>query len=520
MMKKLITTTLVTCSLISVTSLQAHAQENNSIKPESLKKPINTKVHNNQDVKAYLQNNVSKIIKESKESGNANVQDNAFEQYEITDKQQDATGITHYTLKPKVNGITAEDSALKVHVNKQGDVTLINGSIDKPTVKVDNEVKISAVDAENNAFKAIGKNKADVNNIKGYDIVNKNKLDINSDSQKLVYDVELNYISPKAAHWKIQVDASTGEILNKENVIKNASATGKGTGVNDDEKSPLNLTENNGEYTLKDTTQNAEMHTQTANNITDDFSEITNDSNNFDKEEHKAGVDAHYYANEVYNYYLDKHHRDSYDNAGGKIDSVVHYDKDYNNAAWTGQYMIYGDGDGQTFKALSEANDIIAHELTHAVTERTSNLKYQDQSGALNESFSDVFGYFVDPDDWLMGEDVYTPGTEGDGLRSLKDPERYNQPAHMDQYQSGSQDNGGVHTNSGIPNKAAYLTINEIGKDKAEQIYYLALTQYLTQNSEFSDAKTALKEAANKLYGDNSAEADAIDKAWTEVGVN
>lgn len=182
--------------------------------------------------------------------------------------------------------------------------------------------------------------------------------------------------------------------------------------------------------------------------------------------------------------------------------------------------MIYGDGDGQTFKALSGANDIIAHELTHAVTERTSNLKYQDQSGALNESFSDVFGYFVDPDDWLMGEDVYTPGTEGDGLRSLKDPERYNQPAHMYQYQSGSQDNGGVHTNSGIPNKAAYLTINEIGKDKAEQIYYLALTQYLTQNSEFSDAKTALKEAANKLYGDNSAEADAIDKAWTEVGVN
>lgn len=423
-------------------------------------------------------------------------------------------------MNPKVNGTIAEDSELKVHVNKQGDVTLINGNIDKPTIKVDNKAKISKKDAERHAFKAIKKTKADVSNIKGYDIVSKNKLTINSDSQKLVYDVELNYISPKAAHWKIQIDASTGEVLKKENVINNAATTGKGTGVNDDEKSPLNLTENSGVYTLKDTTQNAEIHTQTANQTTEDFSEITNDRNHFDEEAHKAGVDAHYYANEVYNYYLEKHNRDSYDDAGGNIDSVVHYDKDYNNAAWTGQYMIYGDGDGQTFKPLSGANDIIAHELTHAVTERTSNLEYKDQSGALNESFSDVFGYFVDPDDWLMGEDVYTPGTEGDGLRSLKDPEQFNQPAHMDQYQYGSEDNGGVHTNSGIPNKAAYLTINEIGKDKAEQIYYLALTEYLTQNSEFSDAKTALIEAAANLYGEDSAETKAIDKAWTEVGVN
>lgn len=246
---------------------------------------------------------------------------------------------------------------------------------------------------------------------------------------------------------------------------------------------------------------------------------ITNDSTNFNKKSQRAGVDAHYYAKEVYDYYLDTFDRDSYDDNGGAINSIVNYDKNFNNAAWTGQYMIYGDGDGQTFKELSGASDVVAHELTHAVTERTAGLEYSYQPGALNESFSDVFGYFVDPDNWLMGEDVYTPDQDGDALRSLKNPEDYNQPAHMDQYQKGSEDNGGVHTNSGIPNKAAYLTITDIGKDKAEQIYYLALTEYLTQNAQFTDAKIALTVAADKLYGDNSEEGKAIEKAWDDVGV-
>ncbi|WP_436860681.1 M4 family metallopeptidase [Staphylococcus caeli] len=520
-MKKVLTTTLATCALISLSSFEVQAEEkNNSIKPESLKQPIKTKINNDNDVKAYLQKNAGKLVSHIKESKSITNEDQAFKQYEITDKKQDTTGITHYTLKPKVNGVIAEDSAVKVHVNESGNVTLINGDIDKPNIEVNNQTKISEADAENQAFKAIDKTKKDVKNLKGYDIVSKNKLNINSDSKKYVYDIEINYISPKAAHWKIQVDASTGEVLKKDNVINNAAATGKGIGVNNDVKSPLNLTESNGVYTLKDTTQNAEMHTVTANNTKTNFSEITNNNNYFNKSSQKAGVDAHYYANEVYNYYLNHHGRDSYDNAGAQIDSVVHYGNNYNNAAWTGQYMIYGDGDGQSFQSLSGANDIIAHELTHAVTERTANLVYQDQPGALNESFSDVFGYFVDSEDWLMGEDVYTPGRSGDALRSMKDPEQYNQPAHMDQYYHGRDDYGGVHTNSGIPNKAAYLTISKIGEAKAEQIYYLALTQYLTQNSEFSDAKVALKEAAKELYGANSPEVNAIDKAWTDVGVN
>lgn len=131
--------------------------------------------------------------------------------------------------------------------------------------------------------------------------------------------------------------------------------------------------------------------------------------------------------------------------------------------------MVYGDGDGTTFTSLSGALDVVAHELTHAVTERTAGLQYQNQSGALNESFSDVFGYFLDPTDYLLGEDIYTPGVSGDALRSLSNPTQYGQPAHMSNYVNTTSDNGGVHTNSGIPNKAAYNTISSIGKAKAEK---------------------------------------------------
>ncbi len=232
-------------------------------------------------------------------------------------------------------------------------------------------------------------------------------------------------------------------------------------------------------------------------------------------------MDAHYYADVVYDYYLNTHNRDSYNGKGAAVESVVHFDKNYNNAAWTGQYMIYGDGDGVTFSELSGAKDVIAHELTHAVTETSSNLVYENQPGALNESFSDVFGYFVDPDDWLMGEDIYTPKIAGDALRSLSDPAKYDQPEHMNNYQNlpntKAGDWGGVHINSGIPNKAAYNTIQKIGKAKAEKIYYRALTQYLTTNSQFVDAKKALVQSATDLYG--ATEAAAVTEAWNAVGV-
>ncbi len=522
-MKKLLLTTLLSSATIAllsnVTEAEAKEEAQQTIAPQQLKQLDNLEINNDQDPVRILKENAQKLIQDQNKSQNESYTRSAFDQYSVVDKEQDKTGATHYTLTPKKNNITATDSKIKIHVNKNNKITLINGNLDKPKIELTNNQKLTKSDAEGKAFQSLGINKSDVSNIKGYPVISNNKLDINSDKKKLIYNVEINYIHPKAAHWKVQVDANTGEIIKKQDLIENASATGKGTGVNGDEKSPLNISSALGKYTLHDVSQDAEIETRSANSTENLSLPIVNSDTNFDKEEQRAGVDAHYYANSVYNYYLDNFGRNSLDGNGSKIDSVVHYGKQYNNAAWTGQYMIYGDGDGKQFAPLSAANDVVAHELTHAVTEHTAGLEYHDQPGALNESFSDVFGYFNDPDDWLMGEDAYTPGKDGDGLRSLSNPEQYDQPANMSDYYQGTEDEGGVHINSGIPNKAAYLTIKSIGKDKAQQIYYLALTQYLTPNSQFVDAKLALKEAANQLYGDNSTEADAIDKAWNDVGV-
>jgi bacillolysin len=252
---------------------------------------------------------------------------------------------------------------------------------------------------------------------------------------------------------------------------------------------------------------------------------VTDNDNVFDGDRHNAAVDAHYYAKCVYDYYKDTFGRDSIDGNGMDIKSTVHFKRNYVNAFWNGYQMVYGDGDGVDAVAICGALDVVAHEMTHGVTSHEANLTYQNQSGALNESFSDVFGTIVEfkyqPEkgDYLCGEDVWTPNISGDALRSLADPTAYGQPDHMNNYLNTSQDNGGVHTNSGIPNKAAYLVMNDIGVDKTGEIYYRALTVYLTSSSNFSDARAALLQSAEDLYGRNGEEYNSISSAFNNVGV-
>ncbi|MFD2867362.1 M4 family metallopeptidase [Kurthia populi] len=449
--------------------------------------------------------------------GNNKASEN-YEQYQVVDVEKDELNYKHYTLKPKVDSVYADNQVVKVHVDDNEKVVLVNGDINAPKVSFNNSKKISQSKAVNKAFKAIGQTKKSVKNLEGHDIVNKAELGINADKNKLVYNVELIYLQPTPSRWQIQVDAQTGKVLAKKNILH--EATGTGIGTKGDTKT-INISAISGGYSLTDTTHTGKIITYDAKTTQTRGNVVTSTSTLFNTTTQRAAVDAHYYADVVYDYYLNTHNRDSYNGKGAAVESVVHFDKNYNNAAWTGQYMIYGDGDGVTFSELSGAKDVIAHELTHAVTETSSNLVYENQPGALNESFSDVFGYFVDPDDWLMGEDIYTPKIAGDALRSLSDPAKYDQPAHMNNYQNlpntKAGDWGGVHINSGIPNKAAYNTIQKIGKVKAEKIYYRALTQYLTTNSQFVDAKKALVQSATDLYG--ATEAAAVTEAWNAVGV-
>ncbi|MCL4165543.1 UNVERIFIED_CONTAM: hypothetical protein GTU68_019663, partial [Idotea baltica] len=178
----------------------------------------------------------------------------------------------------------------------------------------------------------------------------------------------------------------------------------------------------------------------------------------------------------VREYFRETFDLNSMDGNGMDIVSNVHYGVDYNNAYWDGDEMTYGDGDGLEFTNFASAIDVVAHELTHGVTQFLANLEYFSQPGALNEHFSDVFATIIKQKylnqtiseaDWLIGDSVVTDSFPGVAIRSMKAPGTANdfdsQPDHMDNYYSGSQDNQGVHINSGIPNKAFYLCCIEIG---------------------------------------------------------
>ncbi|MGB8702967.1 MAG: M4 family metallopeptidase [Thermosynechococcaceae cyanobacterium] len=245
-------------------------------------------------------------------------------------------------------------------------------------------------------------------------------------------------------------------------------------------------------------------------------------------------------AGATYDLYHDVFERNSIDDRGLRLDSTVHYDRQYDNAFWNGDQMVYGDGDGRLFNRFTISIDVIGHELTHGVTQYEAGLIYQDQPGALNESFSDVFGSLVkqrslnqtaDQADWLIGAGLLAPGVQGVALRSMKAPgTAYDdrvlgkdpQPAHLKDYYPGRDDNGGVHINSGIPNHAFYLAATEIGGyawDKTGKIWYLALRDRLRSRAGFKRAAHATLRAAGELYGENSHEQTAVRNAWQAVGV-
>ncbi|MEP6916618.1 MAG: M4 family metallopeptidase, partial [Acidobacteriota bacterium] len=273
--------------------------------------------------------------------------------------------------------------------------------------------------------------------------------------------------------------------------------------------------------------------------------------------------DAHVYTGWTYDYYFKRFGRHGLNNSDLRIRSLVHpvrrsdlnrYFKDYPdfflNAFYDGNgVMLYGEGlpagvtiGGQVVDFFSGSLDIVAHELTHGVTEYTSNLIYQGESGALNESFSDIMGtsaeFFFQPPgpgplqaDYLLGEDIFRPG----GLRSMSDPGSFGDPDHYSKRYTGAEDNGGVHVNSGISNQAFYLAIEggtnrtsglsvqgvgAANREQMEKVFYRAFTQLLPANATFAVARAATIQAARDLNGANSAAERAVTSAWTAVGVN
>jgi hypothetical protein len=233
--------------------------------------------------------------------------------------------------------------------------------------------------------------------------------------------------------------------------------------------------------------------------------------------------------------------RNSIDDHGLPLVASVHYERNYDNAFWNGSQMVFGDGDGTIFVGFTSSLDVIGHELTHGVTESTAGLTYQGQSGALNESISDVFGSLVKQRalgqtaaeaDWLIGAGLLAPGVKGVALRSMKAPgTAYDdprlgkdpQPADMSGYVETTDDNGGVHTNSGIPNHAFQLAAVAIGGHAWEapgQIWYDVLTgPSIRPDCDFATFAGLTIAAATTRFGKDAPEAAAVADAWKTVGV-
>lgn len=465
----------------------------------------------------------------------------------VQETETDDFGLTHIRVQQTVHGVPVFGAESALHLNSAGAVYAFGGDVHPEAKVIDTNAALAADAAILAAQSALGagvvyrQENTTTSDVFGHEATDwtptANLVVFPQDGRyTLAYHVELFVDEPAPANWNVFVDARTGAIVHRFNAIHTAHSetvagptTGSGTSTFGGTLTiPTYLSGSN--YYLYDTTRGPQyIRTMTANNGTGlPGSYITDTNNSFTSSAQKAGVDAHFGAVSVYDYYSNTFGRNSWNGSGGTITSTVHYASNYNNAFWNGGQMVYGDGDGSQFIPLVSL-DIVAHELTHAVTQDEAGLIYQDESGALNEAVSDIFAIMVDRDDWKVGELSYTPGIAGDALRYMDDPTLGNQPDRYADRYTGSGDNGGVHINSGIINKAAYLmikggthygvSVTGIGRSKVEAIWYRALTVYFTASTNFAGARAGTLQAAADLYGNGTTEYNSVANAWASVGV-
>ncbi|MFS1512209.1 M4 family metallopeptidase [Chengkuizengella sp. SCS-71B] len=475
--------------------------------------------------------NISSFLEENKDL--FNIVDGDFE---IVSSESDELGMTHYKTQFTVDGIPVYGAEISVHTDDHGVITSINGQVEPKLVnkKWSKTIKLSSSKAIEVAENELSFTPTEDT----YTTEPATDLFIyqHEGIWMPVYIVELQFLEPYIGREFFFIDAKKGEVLRSYNRIQDAAEVGTGTGLSGEVRD-INTYYKKRKYFLQDTTRDGVIETYDAGDRYQRGSLVSDRDNNFDSERQRAAVDAHHYAGVAYDYFLNEHNRNSYDNRGSDFISSVHVGApeggSYINAAWVGTQWIYGDGgitsNGTEYTPFSESLDVVAHEVTHAVTDYSANLVYEFQPGALNESFSDVFGILIEANykgspDWLLGEEIYTPDIDGDAMRYMDNPARDGkQPAHMDDFvhlpNTREGDWGGVHINSGIPNKAFYNIATEIGLEKSGKIYYRALTQYLTSQSQFIDARNALLQSAADLYGTNSTEYNAIANGYASVGI-
>lgn len=383
------------------------------------------------------------------------------------------------------------------------------------------------------------------------------------DRDHLAYRIEMPRLdgSAKTGAPVVFVDAHTGENLGGYDNLQTGSGSSLYSGT-----VTVNTSLSGSTYYMEDLTRrmgtfnmNSTGNESTGSGGTQ--SRYTDTDDSWTTTIQRAGVDAHFGAAKTFDYYKNIHGRNGIDGNYGPgtttaaansgislVASRVHFGSSgrYNNAFWYNNMMSYGDGDGTTFTPLTTL-DICGHEMTHGVTERTANLTYSKESGALNEAWSDIMGSMVElyarggaatSDTWKIGEQAYTPGTAGDALRRMDNPNAVGDPDHYSLRlypgtctPSSTNDNCGVHTNSSIANHAYYLIANGgtnrvsgvavtgTGTSDAQRIFFRALTVYMTSSTNFSGARTATLNAATDLFGSTSTQYTRVATGWCAVGV-
>ena len=468
----------------------------------------------------------------------------------------DKLNMAHTRFQQTVNDVPVWEGEAIVHLNPDGELRNVTDNL-KEAVAVSTQPNFSAAEAlsfaksfAGNAGRSNEKTKVELYIYRG------------ETRDHLTYRVEMQNVenTENPSVPVIFVDAQTGEKVFEYNNLQTGTGNSLYSGTLSISTSSAGST-----YYMEDLTRRMgtfDMRT-TGNTMfgtggsmyrftgTDDIWNATNE---------RAGVDAHYGAAKTYDYYLNVHGRNGIDGAGGPrtvtaganssvslIASRVHFGKRYNNAFWLNNMMTYGDGDGSQFSPMVTV-DIAGHEMTHGVTEYTANLTYSYESGALNESMSDVFGVLVElyadggvvsANTWKIGEDAYTPSIAGDALRYMDNPHlagnygytTNDDPDHYSERYTGTGDSGGVHINSGIPNHVFYLAANGgthhlsgvsvtgMGTTDAGKIWYRALTVYMTSGTNFAGARTAMLNAATDLFGAGSTQYNTVGRAWCAVGV-
>ncbi|OFX57554.1 MAG: hypothetical protein A2046_10830, partial [Bacteroidetes bacterium GWA2_30_7] len=466
--------------------------------------------------------------------------------------EEDKLGFVHYRFQQTYKNIPVEGGIYISHV-KNGQVQTINGKFFKGiNINITSDIQentaldkaISHVGAKTykwqNAEEEVHlKSEKNNNNAtyypKGELVIVPVNFDFTEANFRLAYKFDI-YAEEPLSRAYIYVDAINGNIIAKNNRILHTDVTGTAVTKYCGTQS-ITTDSYAGSYRLRETSRGGGVETYDLNNGTSyasatDFTDSDNFWNNVNAQKDEAATDAHFGAEKTYDYFFNEHGRNSFDNLGTKLLSYVHYSYNYVNAFWDGQRMTYGDGDG-TYTPLTSM-DVCAHELTHGITEFSAGLIYSGESGALNESFSDIYGsvleFYATPSyaDFLIGED-FSPG--GAGFRSMENPNLHNNP---DTYDGLYWSYAEVHNQSGVQNHWFYLLsqggsgVNDIGNsysvtgigwEKAANIAYRNLTVYLTPSSNYNDARFYAIQSAIDLYGECSIETIQTTNAWYAVGV-